>query len=107
LRRLAQLGPVLQGSLVSIRVRCGHPRCRCARGQPHRSYLLTTKVRGKTQSLYIPRDRLPEVRLWVQNYRRAKQLLQQISRASRQLLRATAPRRRQRASRGASAPRST
>lgn len=79
LKRLAGLGPFVAGSLVEIEHRCGKPGCRCAKGQRHRAYLLTTKVKGKTKSIYIPKDLLPEVRKWTQEYRRQKSLTREIS----------------------------
>ena len=36
LKELAGVGPLLQGSLAEIRVTCGNPNCRCARGEKHR-----------------------------------------------------------------------
>jgi hypothetical protein len=105
LRLLARLGPVLQGSLVTVRGRCGHPRCRCARGQRHRSHRITTKVHGQTHSLYLPVACLAEARSWTQNYRRAKRLLHEISQLSAQWLRAQVPTRRARARNQAAAAR--
>ena len=44
LRKLAECGPLIDGSLVVIRRRCGNPNCRCARGHKHPAHYLTRKV---------------------------------------------------------------
>ena len=97
LKELARVGPVLQGSLAEIAVTCGNPNCRCARGQKHRSHILKRQVRGKTQSLYVPVDMVQEARRWVEEYRRVKRLLADISELNRSILRAYVPTKRARA----------
>ena len=72
-------GPVLAASLVTIRRRCGHPGCHCAQGHGHPAWYLTCKVQGKTKTVYVPQDLLADVRLWIQEHKRLKTLLQEIS----------------------------
>jgi len=79
LRQLRTLGPMVGASLCRRLVRCGHPNCRCAGGEQHVSWCLTFKQKGRTRTVHVPRDMLKEVAQWVQEYRRAKQLLRQIS----------------------------
>lgn len=88
LKELAGIGPVLEGSLARIGVRCGNPNCRCARGEKHTSHILKRQVRGKTQSLYVPMDLVEEARRWVDEYRRARKLLSEVSELNRTILRA-------------------
>jgi hypothetical protein len=97
LKELAGVGPVLQGSLAEIGVTCGNPNCRCARGEKHRSHILKRQVRGKTQSLYVPVDMVKEARRWVEEYRRVKRLLAEISELNRSILKAYVPTKRARA----------
>jgi DNA-dependent RNA polymerase auxiliary subunit epsilon len=96
IKELARLGPLLQGSLCEIHVTCGNPNCRCARGDKHPAYQVTKKVRGTTKTLYIPVDLVEEVRTWVREHRRAKQLLKEISALSEKIIRARVPTRRAR-----------
>ena len=42
-------------------------------------YHLTLKQRGKTHTVYVPRDLKDEVQAWVQEHRRIKRLLQEIT----------------------------
>lgn len=103
LKQLAKVGPLLQGSLAEIRVTCGNPNCRCARGQKHRSHILKRQVRGKTQSLYVPVDMVEEARKWVEEHRRVKRLLREISELNRSILKAYVPTKRARAANRAAA----
>ena len=73
LRRVRAMGCVLAGSLVRLPGR--------------RSLYLTDKVRGKTRTLYIPLDRLDEVKGWNTQYREGKGLLKELSEIQRALLR--------------------
>jgi len=86
LKELANVGPVLEGSLAKIGVRCGNPSCRCARGEKHRSHILKRQVRGKTQSLYVPVDLVEEAGQWVAEYRRVRKLLKEISELNRAII---------------------
>jgi len=103
LKKLAGVGPVLQGSLAEIGVRCGNSNCRCAHGQKHRSHILKRQVRGKTQSLYVPVDMVEEVRGWVEEHRRVKRLLKEISELNRIIIKAYVPTKRARAANRAAA----
>lgn len=87
LRKLALCGPMIDGSLVVIRRRCGNPNCRCARGHKHPAHYLTRKVANKTHSLYIPVDLVEEVRKWHNEYRRLKRLVAEICERQRHVVR--------------------
>jgi hypothetical protein len=87
LAELGRLGPLVQGSLTRREVRCGNASCRCARGERHVSYQLTRKVANRTRSVYVPVDMVDEVSRWVEQYRRAKGILKEITELSEELLR--------------------
>ncbi len=73
---LARLLPMVAGSLVEQYVTCGKPRCRCARGQKHGPlYYLYWKEQGRSRSLYVPREKVSELRRQIQNYRRFQTVL--------------------------------
>ena len=77
LRRLGQIGPFLEGSL------CSFKRTGCATPGWH----LTFKQQGKTRTVYVPMDLVPEVKAWTQNHQRLKQLIREVSRHSLALVR--------------------
>jgi hypothetical protein len=72
--------PVLAASLVQIAKHCGRKGCHCQQGGPkHVGNYLTSKVAGKTRTVYVPLDLLDDVRTWVAEHKRLKALLQEIS----------------------------
>jgi hypothetical protein len=96
LKRLAQAKPFVAASLVHIGVRCGRAGCHCATGPGHPSFYLTLRHEGKTKTVYVPKHQLAEVRQWVEEHRRLKRVLREISELSLALLRAEARVRRDR-----------
>jgi hypothetical protein len=100
LKRLATSTPVLAASLTSYTHRCGRSSCRCHHGGPlHTGQHLTCKEGGTTRSVYVPKDLLPEVRTWLAEHRRLKQLLKEIHLLSLALVRTHATHRRRKAGR--------
>jgi hypothetical protein len=72
-------GPFVAASLVAFRRKCGRPGCHCQSGEGHLAHHLTFKVKGKTRSVYVPQDLLPEVQQWVHEHKRLKPLMRHIS----------------------------
>ena len=71
--------PFVAASLVAFRRKCGRAGCHCQSGEGHLAHHLTYKVKGKTRSVYVPQDLLPEVQLWVREHKRIKPLMRHIS----------------------------
>ena len=78
---LHQAEGLLHGSLIEMARCCGNPRCRCAvaESQKHRSLYLGQTRRGKTSMQYVPKDLEPTVRRWVEDFRKALELLEALS----------------------------
>ena len=80
--RAAQLlanEPLLRGTLV-LRLRsCGKSYCRCQRGQKHPALYLYTRSGGRQTGTYIPKALHHSVRQAVDNGRRLKRLLEEVS----------------------------
>ena len=72
LRQIAHIGPFIEGTLVKL------PRKDCR----HVAHRLTFKVKGKTRSVYVPLDRVKDVEAWMKEYRRLKELIRSVTRAS-------------------------
>src|SRR5262245_1471724 len=88
LKRLAAGKPVLAASLELVNKRCGKPSCSCHHGGPlHQAHHLSLKERGKTRTVYVPKDLVPEVQSWVAEYQRLKRLLAEVSQLSLALVR--------------------
>jgi hypothetical protein len=86
LKKLAKIGPILQGSIATVGVKCGNPDCKCTRGEKHTSNILTKKVNGKTKSVYVPADMLEEAKQWTKEYKKVKELMKEISNYNEQIL---------------------
>jgi hypothetical protein len=95
LKKLATTTPVLAASLASYSHRCGRPSCRCHHGGPlHTGQHLTFKHRGRTRSVYVPKDLIPEVQTWLAEPKRIKLLLHEIHLLTVALVRTHATQRR-------------
>ncbi len=86
LKKLAEIGPVLQGTISAIGVKCGNPSCRCATGVRHSSNILTRKIDGKTKTVYVPAGILEDAKKWTAEYAKAKELLKEISDCDERIL---------------------
>lgn len=81
--RLAQLltqRGVIRGTLLVRKRKCGKANCRCAQGEGHESLFLVISENGRTRQLFVPKDWESRVRLWVEDYHRARKLLEEVSR---------------------------
>lgn len=90
---------IVRGSLFERTIKCGKPSCHCAQGQGHPvTYLSVTLEGGKTVQITVPKDLVPQVQRWVDNYSALWSALEEISEVNRQLLRSrllkSAPRKR-------------
>ena len=79
LRRLVAAGIFVKGSITCVCGTCSRSHCICTRKSATKAYRLTYKdVRQKTQIVYIPRNRLQEMKCMTANYARARVLVRQI-----------------------------
>jgi hypothetical protein len=97
LKQLAPAGPLLAASLAQVKKRCGQPSCSCHHGGPlHPAHHLTVWEGGKTRTVYVPQDLLPEVQSWVQEHQRLKGLIHEISQLTLALIQSHVPHRKRR-----------
>lgn len=68
--------PVVRGSVITHRRRCGKPGCRCADGELHESTVLSYSQDGRTRFLMLPHDQVKAVRAAVNRYRKEKAKLE-------------------------------
>jgi hypothetical protein len=98
-KQLRATKPVLAASLVQIAKHCGRAGCHCQRGTKHLGHYLTYKQRGKTHTVYVPKELLPEVQSWIAEHRRLRRLSQEITALSLARIRSHVTARRLRAGR--------
>ncbi|MDT8389531.1 MAG: DUF6788 family protein [Lentisphaeria bacterium] len=94
---LIYIAPVVRaevrGGQAKIARKCGRENCRCADtpSARHTAHLLTSKVRGKTKSVYVPVELVEEVDSWVRERKKIKRLLKEIDELGEKLIRLHAP----------------
>ena len=92
IRSLGEAGIFMSGSFIEKRWKCAKPDCICNRtGKKHTAYAVTSKVKGKTKSIYVPVNQAEEVRKWVLEYKRIQKVLKEINVLAEQLIRLQVP----------------
>src|SRR5262245_12497706 len=72
-QQLPVTGELLRGSLLErvVRHKSGCPKC--ARGEGHQVFVLTVSYAGgRTRQISVRRERVAEVRRWLDNYQKLK-----------------------------------
>jgi hypothetical protein len=86
--KLPVSGELLRGSLLERTVRHTKGFPKCARGEGHQVFVLTvTYPGGRTRQFSVRRERVAEVRRWLNNYQELKQAIESICELNHQLLR--------------------
>jgi Family of unknown function (DUF6788) len=86
-------GELLRGSLLERVVRHTTGCASCARGEGHTVSVLTVSYPGgRTRQLSVRRERVAEVRRWLDNYHRLKEAIEAICELNHELLRPERPR---------------
>jgi len=79
-RALAALGDIHPGSLSQQWNVCGKPDCRCKDskhpGKHGPYYQISYTWRGKSHTVFVPENQVPEVKKQIANYRRFRLLCQ-------------------------------
>jgi len=92
IKSLGEAGRFMSGSLVQKRWKCAKPDCICNRtGKLHTGYAVTSKVKGKTRSVYVPVAMVEEVKGWVKEYKRVQKLMKEINALAEQIIRLQVP----------------
>ncbi len=81
-------GELLRGSLLERVVRHTSGCPKCARGEGHAVFVLTVTYPGsRTRQISIRRERVAEVRRWLDNYQKLKETIEAICELNHDLLR--------------------
>jgi len=87
IKKLADISPFVDGSLVKIKRRCGNKNCKCfLKDEKHESYSLMYKIKGVTKAVYVPVDLEDEVRKWNLEHKKLKKLIAEISRTNKEII---------------------
>jgi len=83
--QIAELGYVMQGSVVKRTKRCGQSGCRCQRGPEHEHgpyYQWTRKIRAKTVTGVLTPAEARLYHRWIANGRRLRHLVARLYKIS-------------------------
>lgn len=79
LTQIISTNAIVRGTLVSRERACGKPNCKCARGEKHVGLYLIASKDGKLRQLFVPQSYEAKVRKWLEQFKDAENLLEQIS----------------------------
>src|SRR5258708_31669588 len=86
--KLPVSGELMRGRSLARTVRHTKDCPKCARGEGHRVFVLTvTYAGGRTRQLSVRRERVAEVRRWLDNYQKVKGAIEAICELNHDLLR--------------------
>jgi hypothetical protein len=68
--------PLVRGSLITLRRKCGTPTCSCAKGRPHETPALSYSIGGSTKMLTLRAQDVRDVRAALKRYQIAVQALE-------------------------------
>jgi len=79
--RALSLEPLMRGSLVERRRRCGRPNCACAKdpGKLHGGRFLTVQVQGRTHAVHVRPEDEARVAAAIGAYHRLWDLINQLT----------------------------
>jgi hypothetical protein len=78
--------PVIKGTVYELRRRCGKPGCKCARGDLHRSMVVSASEGGKTRLQVIPDGFLVEIQVKVRRYQELRRVRARLGEIHRKML---------------------
>ncbi|HEX2493317.1 MAG TPA: DUF6788 family protein [Steroidobacter sp.] len=88
LSKLSLSGELLRGTLLERTIRHTKGCPKCARGEGHQVFVVTvTYPGGRTRQISVRRERVAEVRRWLNNYRKLKEAIEAICELNHDLLR--------------------
>ena len=91
IEQLHGLGNLMRGSLVQAHVKCGRKGCECEQGEKHEKVHLCLNLHGRTRNLYVGRTREEAVAGLVQEYQRARRIIEELTEVNLDLLRGDHP----------------
>lgn len=84
--KLARCGHFVRGTIMEYPKTCGNPNCRCASGQKHTGTYLVITQEGRSRTIYLPRRSLKQARQWSANYKKLKELIEQLAQVNTEIL---------------------
>lgn len=79
LTTIQAIGPVVHGSLVEAKRRCGKSGCKCVHGEAHTAFYVSRRMGGKTRLEHVSRANVGTVQQWRKNYERLRALVEELT----------------------------
>jgi hypothetical protein len=82
IKKISAVGPIMPGNITSQYNVCGKPKCKCKEEKdpikhgPY--YYLSFTFKGKGRTMNIPVDRIDEIRKRNENFKKLKQLIDDL-----------------------------
>lgn len=91
--KLSKTGDFIKGTIMEYRFPSGKPTCHCKKdGLGHPGYYLSIRHKGKTRNVYLPFSLLDKARLQSKNYKKIKELVEELSLLNVEILKKSKPR---------------
>ena len=78
--------PLVKGNVYELARKCGKPNCICARGELHRSMVLTWSEQGKSRLFSLSSERVGEVKKKSEEYLRFRRARARVTEIHREIL---------------------
>jgi hypothetical protein len=78
--------PMVKGNVYELARKCGKPNCACARGELHRSMVLTWSHEGKSKLFSIPPERLFDLQKKSEEYLRFRRARARVTDICKKIL---------------------
>lgn len=78
--------PMIKGTVYELARKCGTPGCRCARGELHRSMVLSWSEGGKTRLKSLKPEQVEEIRRKSEVYARFRRSRAQVTKICQEML---------------------
>ena len=86
-KKLAGIGPFVDGSITKVKRRCGNKNCKCyLKGEKHESYYLMYKTKVVTKAVYIAVDMVDEAMALNKEYNKLKRIIAETTRQSKEII---------------------
>lgn len=80
LNRLLHSEGILRGNLSLRERKCGKPTCHCMTGgEKHQALYVVLRDEGRFRQVFVPRHLYDVVKKWVENHKKCRDLLEEIS----------------------------
>lgn len=79
LKKFEQCSEFVKGTVNSVCAKCNRANCICEKKTTRKAYRLTYKdSHQKTKIVYVPKNKLPQIRKMIANYSKSRKIIEQL-----------------------------